>query len=260
MVDYLFLAFDGVLHHAYGGHVFRFLPEMEAALKPYPQTKIVISSNWQATCSKGKLLKLLGPVLAQGYAGKTGDAKLSRAVKASLNLRNHGVIAWIRQRTEADLYIMVPGARQREIEAWLAKFAAPSSTWLAVDDIAPNFDEGCRQVVLFDLETRSASVEFARLAAALDAPDTVSPLADPYFEWWRLAMSVPIHEPAEGEVARQYVRFADIPEAWCDEVEANTLGGLPPGYIWIRDWAAAVSRRFDELSRGIAAPAAPGHQ
>jgi hypothetical protein len=47
-MKFLFLDFDGVLHGHYGRDavLWKFLPRLEAALRDYPETRVVISSSW----------------------------------------------------------------------------------------------------------------------------------------------------------------------------------------------------------------------
>lgn len=63
--------------------------------------------------------------------------------------------------------------------------AAPGQTWLALDDVAWNFDEGCRQAVILDLVRKPLATESAKLRAALLDPHAVAPISDPAFAWWR---------------------------------------------------------------------------
>jgi len=90
----LFLDIDGVLHPfgtpvlSGAGYtkwdlpeIFLWRPLLEAALEPFPDVAIVISSSWRAMYDDGDLRnRVLGPRLANRFAGSTGDESgLTRA-------------------------------------------------------------------------------------------------------------------------------------------------------------------------------------
>ena len=53
---YVFLDFDGVTHPWSQAEDFRCLPVLEAVLRDYPETRVVISSDWRTLFSLPKLV------------------------------------------------------------------------------------------------------------------------------------------------------------------------------------------------------------
>jgi len=73
----LYLDFDGVLH-AYGEpavdddfrfidnpRLFQWLPILTDILVPYPEVRVIVSSDWRYHCDDATLVKLLGPLGAR---------------------------------------------------------------------------------------------------------------------------------------------------------------------------------------------------
>ena len=119
----LFLDFDGVLHPMYCPDAEHFcrLPLFEAAMRGCPEVRIVISSSWR---------------------------------------RIYG-IEWLRARFSRDIAIRIDGTTQlwvpedpinryEEIMAYAEKQGLPQSTWLALDDSALEFPQGCANLLLCD--------------------------------------------------------------------------------------------------------------
>lgn len=107
----LFLDIDGVLH-PYGTpvlsgagytrwdlpEIFLWRPLLEAALEPYPDVAIVISSSWRFMCDDGDLRnRVLGPRLASRFAGITGDENggLTRAEEVLECVDMHELTRWV---------------------------------------------------------------------------------------------------------------------------------------------------------------------
>jgi hypothetical protein len=112
----LFLDFDGVLHpEPIRGRSFQHLAALAAALAPYPDVCIVVSSSWRERRTLDDLRRYL-PDVAERVVGATP---------------------------------VVPGnSRQREIEAWLAE--SPTERWLALDDMPVLFDPDCPWLLAVD--------------------------------------------------------------------------------------------------------------
>jgi len=119
---YLFLDFDGVLHPEGVGPELEFchLESFEDLMWRYPQVLIVLSTSWRLHLPLAKLVSVFASDLQSRVVGKTPQ------LQESANVRGH---------------------RQRECEHWRAS-NAPGAPWLAVDDRASYFDEGCAQLVL----------------------------------------------------------------------------------------------------------------
>lgn len=118
---YLFLDFDGVLHYRSmrigvseeENAFFRFLPRLEGVLRDYSDVLVVVSSDWRAEYSLDELREFF-----------------------SEDIRPRVISTTNRGRTPE----RTPGARQREIEAYLAAQGLSDARWVALDDNAENFD------------------------------------------------------------------------------------------------------------------------
>ena len=90
-VQVLFVDFDGVLHDANEAafdfdarvlldnpRLFEHLPLLAEALEPYPELRIVVSSDWQALFDDAALVRLLGP-LGPRFCGVTEARAQTRA-------------------------------------------------------------------------------------------------------------------------------------------------------------------------------------
>ena len=118
---YVFLDFDGVTHPWSQAEDFRCLPVLEAVLRDYPETRVVISSDWRTLFSLPKLV-----------------ARFSEDIRP----RVIDVAPTIFPRTPNELY----GLREREARQWLAA-KAPTAEWLAVDDAPGNWPTRPRLVL-----------------------------------------------------------------------------------------------------------------
>lgn len=72
-MKFIFLDFDGVLHGHYGAKesaLWYFLPRFEAALRDYPEVRIVVSSSWGERSSTEELRAFFSPDIACRVVGK----------------------------------------------------------------------------------------------------------------------------------------------------------------------------------------------
>jgi hypothetical protein len=128
----LFLDFDGVLHPA-GAEAEHFvnLPRLERVLRESPGVRVVISSSWQDAYRLRALKGHFAEDIAGRIVGGTRSADPDR---------------------EAD-------SRYEQIRMYLRRVRHSSIPWVALDDAAHEFPEGCEQLVLcesargFDDET-----------------------------------------------------------------------------------------------------------
>lgn len=103
----IWLDFDGVLHRLgcpgldfedgqilQNPELFCWLPLLEAALKPYPEVQIIVSSDWNRLCTDGKLIELLGP-LGGRFAGVLEARGGGRAQEILADARRRGLTRWL---------------------------------------------------------------------------------------------------------------------------------------------------------------------
>jgi hypothetical protein len=88
----LYLDFDGVLHHedvwwhprrgtyikAPGHQLFEHVPLLEAALEPFPDVRIVLSTSWVRVLRFSRAVKRLSPELRQRVVGATFHTRMNR--------------------------------------------------------------------------------------------------------------------------------------------------------------------------------------
>lgn len=143
----LFLDFDGVLHPDPcfdRARLFENAPRLQAALAPYPEVAIVLSTSW-------RLQRAL--------------AELTAPLPASLRERVLGVTPLFDPgRTPAAL---VPYRRQAECVQWLQANGQADSPWLSVDDRASFFTPYCEQLILCPSTQGFTEASAARLDGAL---------------------------------------------------------------------------------------------
>lgn len=108
----LFLDFDGVLSPGSSGTL-RHAADLARLLEPYPDVRVVLSTNWRETEPLQHLKDGLDPALAERVIDATPVLPGNRE----------------------------PGGRQREIEAWLSQH--PASSWLALDDMPDLYQPNC---------------------------------------------------------------------------------------------------------------------
>ncbi|WP_162600983.1 HAD domain-containing protein [Paraburkholderia sp. C35] len=102
----LFLDFDGVLHPVGEPAVddnFRLIenpglfvwrPLLERILEPYPQIRIVVSSDWRRLFDDPTLIQLLGP-LSGRFAGVVESYRSNRAEEILAEVQRRSVREWI---------------------------------------------------------------------------------------------------------------------------------------------------------------------
>jgi hypothetical protein len=120
----LFLDFDGVLHANTELGQFSKFRLLESYLAKMTGIEIVISSSWREAYSLEKMLALFPASLRNRVIGTTPILEARYAV----------------------------GGRQREIEAFLQDAALnhTNAVWVALDDMAEFFDDGCPFLLLVD--------------------------------------------------------------------------------------------------------------
>ncbi|MBU1363877.1 MAG: hypothetical protein KKE51_08655 [Gammaproteobacteria bacterium] len=103
----LYLDFDGVVH-ALGEpalndnfklldnpNLFKWLPILEQILEPYPEVRIVISSDWRRLFDDDSLKRLLGPAISHRFAGIVEVAEKSRANEILMDAAQRGLTDWL---------------------------------------------------------------------------------------------------------------------------------------------------------------------
>lgn len=130
----IFLDFDGVLHGDGSDRDawFCFVPDFCAVMRavdPRAEVPIVISSMWRFDESIAKLRAHFPGDIARQIVGVTLDLSGQGAWEAPQPWSMHGGHTRV-------------GTRQRECVAWMQAHA-PAGQWLAIDDRASYFVEGC---------------------------------------------------------------------------------------------------------------------
>ena len=115
---------------------------LEAVLRDFPETRVVISSDWRTLFSLPKLV-----------------ARFSEDIRP----RVIDVTPTIFPRNPNELY----GLREREARQWLAA-KAPTAEWLAVDDAPGNWPTRPR-LVLTDFKQGFTDEDAGRMRRMLDA-------------------------------------------------------------------------------------------
>ena len=133
---YIFLDFDGVTHPWGEVEDFRCLPEIEAVVRDFEETRVVITSDWRTLFSVDKLV-----------------ARFATDIRP----RVIGVTPHVVPRTGMQLH----GLREREARQWLSQHKAEHSPWLAIDDAPGNWLSRSR-LVLTDFK-RGFTAEDAEL-------------------------------------------------------------------------------------------------
>ncbi|RTL28478.1 MAG: hypothetical protein EKK49_15610 [Rhodocyclaceae bacterium] len=139
---YVFLDFDGVTHPWGEVEDFRCLPELEAVLRDYPETRVVIASDWRTLFSLPKLV-----------------ARFSEDIRP----RVIDTTPTIFPRKPDELY----GLREREAHQWLARKGGDAQ-WLAIDDAPGNWPTRAR-LVLTDFKRGFTDEDAGRMRRMLDA-------------------------------------------------------------------------------------------
>lgn len=132
------LDFDGVLSPGNTGTL-RYAENLADLLEEFPESRVLLTTNWRDTHSSDELLEWLPPKLARRVVGQTpstfpGDA---------------------------------PGARQKEIELWTS--GRSIRRLIALDDVASLYRPGWRYLHLVDGRNALDRDEMARLRPSLQA-------------------------------------------------------------------------------------------
>jgi hypothetical protein len=126
----LFLDFDGVLHPdpCFDPlRLFEQLPRLEAVLAEFPETEIVLSTNWRSQRGPAQWSDLLGPNIAARVVGATPHFS-SFAAPARL----------------------MPYPRHAECVQWLLNQEAVDREWIALDDRPSLFAPDCDRLIECD--------------------------------------------------------------------------------------------------------------
>jgi hypothetical protein len=103
----LFLDFDGVLHSSDDAvldessrlvpspKLFRWTPLLEEALSPYPEVRIVVSSDWRRLFDDDALVKLLGVRLGERFIGVVQCFGGSRRDEILEEARRRELVCWL---------------------------------------------------------------------------------------------------------------------------------------------------------------------
>lgn len=102
----LFLDFDGVLHAhdepalddnfrlLQNPNLFRWCPVLELLLEPFPDVRIVVSSDWRRWFDDAALIELLGP-LGERFAGVVEGYGPTRAAEILTEVRRRSIVRWL---------------------------------------------------------------------------------------------------------------------------------------------------------------------
>lgn len=113
---HIFVDFDGCLHplglEAIDEHgqllpnpqLFCWLPILERVLAPYPDVKIIVSSDWRRLCADEKLIELLGNLGAR-FVGVVEARGIDRAAEIQADARNRGLSRWIAVDDHASVHV-----------------------------------------------------------------------------------------------------------------------------------------------------------
>ena len=146
----LFLDFDGVTHpeSCWNDQYFCHVDKIAGVLDLYPQVDVVISSSWRIHYPLDELKGFVSAIAPHRIIGVTPNIK-----------------------TPSDDWL--PGAfslseRQWEIETWLKAHRPWGTPWIAIDDRAVWFDEGCRNLLLTERTTGFTKADAERLQTMIE--------------------------------------------------------------------------------------------
>ena len=126
----IFLDFDGVLHPDpcfEALRLFEQVPRLDAVLAEFPETDLVLSTNWRSDRTAAQLRDLLGPAVATRVVGATPHFG-SFVAPARL----------------------LPYHRHAECAQWLMENDAVDQEWVALDDRASMFAPNCDRLIECD--------------------------------------------------------------------------------------------------------------
>jgi len=142
----LFLDFDGVLHPdpcRDAARLFEHAPRLAAALAPFSDLDVVLSTAWRTHLDAAALAARLPPALRAKVVGATprfADIDCPRA--------------------------LVPYRRQAECQHWIDR-ERPGSEWIALDDRASGFEPYCERLIATRSDTGLDESALNRLRFAL---------------------------------------------------------------------------------------------
>ncbi|WP_459190559.1 HAD domain-containing protein [Ralstonia pseudosolanacearum] len=102
----LFVDFDGVLHpfgelvfdeqFRYSGNprLFCWAPILDQLLRPHPEVRVIVSSDWRRYFDDDNLIKLLGP-LGVRFIGVVQSYQASRAEEILIEVQRRALTAWL---------------------------------------------------------------------------------------------------------------------------------------------------------------------
>jgi hypothetical protein len=128
----LFLDFDGVLHPdpcRDARRLFEHAPALAAALAPFSELAVVLSTAWRTHVDRPELEGHLPPALRAKVAGTT---PCFQDIACAPRL--------------------VPYRRQAECQHWIDR-ERPGADWLALDDRAGGFEPYCERLILTRSDT-----------------------------------------------------------------------------------------------------------
>lgn len=142
----LFLDFDGVLHPdpcRDAARLFEHAPRLSAALAPFADLAVVLSTAWRTHHDAGQLMRHLPAPLRAKVVGATPCFHAIDCAPA-----------------------LVPYRRQAECQHWIDR-ERPGADWLALDDRASGFEPYCDRLIATRSDTGLDEAALNRLRFAL---------------------------------------------------------------------------------------------
>lgn len=119
---FVFLDFDGVTHPWGEAEDFRCLPLIEAVLREFEETRVVIASDWRTLFSMPRLVSRFSEDLRPRVVGATPHVVPKKG---------------------SELH----GLREREARMWLSQHQADKAPWCAIDDAPGNWTTRSRLIL-----------------------------------------------------------------------------------------------------------------